>query len=399
MNILIKTIFLFTLPSRSNQRELIQIWLKFRSNECCSHKRSSTARKVLTKACIPIFKRYIRRNDKVSIHRNPHSSRETKWRVWNTPGERSRIVSSTRYYLRTYPRWRGNLIGVITRDVSMHANTSRSMRRDTMQQQQKIGGWKRGRKWQRKETNERKKRGPPLSWERDRERNKYTNGVRLPLTWRSAEWATVAAPLATRQVYVPLCAGAIVLMLRALVKASYCRTVMAFLGDCSACPKSTLGPRFGPLIGSPAPAGAWTRLWPDDGVSCDVLIVSIGTLSFSHVNVSGRSPVTTTHCTLVRCPTFKSRAKLKGVILGGTERTIQRQRWHSSQKRFERKRKKKKEEEEEKERCRENFFFLSFFLFFFLFSLFSEETVAGERGDREERFSRDRRCMSAHERI
>ena len=61
---------------------------------------------------------------------------------------------------------------------------------------------------------------------------------------------------------------------------------------------------------------------------------------------------------------------------------------------------KKKEEEEEKERCRENFFFLSFFLsFFFLFSLFSEETVAGERGDREERFSRDRRCMSAHERI
>lgn len=161
---------------------------------------------------------------------------------------------------------------------------------------------------------------------------KYTNGVRLPLTWRSAEWATVAAPLATRQVYVPLCAGAIVLMLRALVKASYWRMVMAFLGDCSAWP-SALGPRLGPLIASPGPAGAWTRLWLDGGASCDVLI-SIGTLSLSHVNVSGRSPVTTTHCTLVRSPTFKSRAKLKGVILGGTERTIQRQRWHSSKKRF-----------------------------------------------------------------
>lgn len=110
---------------------------------------------------------------------------------------------------------------------------------------------------------------------------------------------------------------------------------MAFLGErpCSAWP-SALGPRLGPLIASPGPAGPWTRPWLDDGASCDVLIVSIGTLSLSHVNVSGRSPVTTTHCTLVRSPTFKSRAKLKGVILGGTERTIQRQKVAFQSKRF-----------------------------------------------------------------
>jgi len=42
--------------------------------------------------------------------------------------------------------------------------------------------------------------------------------------------------------------------------------------------------------------------------------------SFSHTKVRGKSPVTTTHCILVLSPTFKSRAKLKGVILGGTER-------------------------------------------------------------------------------
>lgn len=62
-----------------------------------------------------------------------------------------------------------------------------------------------------------------------------------------------------------------------------------------------------------------------------VLIVSIGTLSFSHVNVNGKSPVATTHCMLVRSPTFKSRAKLKGVILGGTEKTTTEKQkvWHS----------------------------------------------------------------------
>lgn len=134
---------------------------------------------------------------------------------------------------------------------------------------------------------------------------------------------------------MPLCAGAIVLMLRALVKASCFPMVMLFLwdeGDASSC----LGPETvmvaGPLsLGGPTSipglaAGDRPRL-PDIGASCEadanVLTVSIGTLSFSHVNVSGRSPVTTTHCTLVRSPTFKSRAKLKGVILGGTERTIQ----------------------------------------------------------------------------
>lgn len=140
---------------------------------------------------------------------------------------------------------------------------------------------------------------------------------------------------------MPLCAGAIVLMLRALVKASCIPMVMLFLWDeedASSCPGGpeavmvagplSLGP---PLIiaSIPGPAGDRPRL--PDGASCDdgnVLTVSIGTLSLSHVNVSGRSPVTTTHCTLVRSPTFKSRAKLKGVILGGTERTIQT-RWHS----------------------------------------------------------------------
>ena len=157
----------------------------------------------------------------------------------------------------------------------------------------------------------------------------------LPLTWRGAEWATVAAPLVTRQVYVPLCAGAIVLRLRALLKASYCRMVIPSYGvtalttpDAAAaslfldrCLFSWLFdfPRFPAPLVPPPPR---IPLTPDNDSIC--VLASIGTLSLSHVNVSGRSPVTTTHCMLVRSPTFKSRAKLKGVILGGTERTTKK---------------------------------------------------------------------------
>lgn len=130
---------------------------------------------------------------------------------------------------------------------------------------------------------------------------------------------------------MPLCAGAIVLMLRALVKASCFPMVMLFLwdeGDASSCPGPEAVMVAGPLsLGGPTSipglaAGDRPRL-PEVGASCEAdgnVLTSIGTLSLSHVNVSGRSPVTTTHCTLVRSPTFKSRAKLKGVILGGTEK-------------------------------------------------------------------------------
>lgn len=45
---------------------------------------------------------------------------------------------------------------------------------------------------------------------------------------------------------------------------------------------------------------------------------SIGTSSFSQTNVSGKSPVPTTHWILVRSPTLTSRAKPNGVIFGGT---------------------------------------------------------------------------------
>lgn len=50
-----------------------------------------------------------------------------------------------------------------------------------------------------------------------------------------------------------------------------------------------------------------------------VVVLSASWLSFSHAKLSGMSPVATTHCILVRSPTFKSRAKAKGVIFGGTE--------------------------------------------------------------------------------
>lgn len=45
-----------------------------------------------------------------------------------------------------------------------------------------------------------------------------------------------------------------------------------------------------------------------------------GSPSLSQTNVMGRSPDTTTHWTLILSPNFKSRANVKGVILGGTER-------------------------------------------------------------------------------
>lgn len=48
------------------------------------------------------------------------------------------------------------------------------------------------------------------------------------------------------------------------------------------------------------------------------LVILRGNPSLSQVKFSGRSPVATTHWTLVRSFTFRSLAKSKGVIFGGT---------------------------------------------------------------------------------
>lgn len=50
----------------------------------------------------------------------------------------------------------------------------------------------------------------------------------------------------------------------------------------------------------------------------EVLVILNGSPSLSQVKFSGKSPVVTTHWMLVRSFTFKSLAKVNGVILGGT---------------------------------------------------------------------------------
>ena len=50
--------------------------------------------------------------------------------------------------------------------------------------------------------------------------------------------------------------------------------------------------------------------------------IRTGIPSLSQVKLSGRSPVATTHWTLVRSLTFRSLANANGVILGGTARQV-----------------------------------------------------------------------------
>lgn len=122
----------------------------------------------------------------------------------------------------------------------------------------------------------------------------------LPLTRSWAECETVAASLCTRQVYMPLWDRSTLVMLNALLKSSYCLIVIVDTAEAFSCPLRWSSP-------PPLPPTA------------DEPPLVIATSSLSQVKDSGKSPVTTTHCMLVRSPTFKSRANVNGVIFGGTE--------------------------------------------------------------------------------
>lgn len=127
----------------------------------------------------------------------------------------------------------------------------------------------------------------------------------LPLTRSSAAYVSLDASFSTMHLYVPPCDRATLDTLSALVNSSFCRIIIGFSWPARpaaflavACPSDVEVPAFTSAV------------------------ATIGTSSFSHVNVNGKSPVPTTHWTLTRSPTLTSRANSNGVIFGGTNSII-----------------------------------------------------------------------------
>lgn len=116
------------------------------------------------------------------------------------------------------------------------------------------------------------------------------------MTLNSAECMTRSAPFSTIHAKFPLCDRVTLVMLNELLNSSFCRiAIESGISSLDRCISAS-------NICAPIAFG-----------------VDNGTLSFIHVNVSGKSPIPTTHCMLARSPELTSRANSNGAIFGGTE--------------------------------------------------------------------------------